>query len=326
MRILVVGATGAIGSRLVPALLEHGHDVVGTTRSPAKAEAIQATGARAEILDLLDHDAVMRTVPIVSPDVVVHEATALSQLSGNLRRLGRELEYTNRLRTQGTDSLLTAAAGAGAKRFVAQSFTGWTLAREGGPVKTEEDPFDPSPPRAMREAVEAFRHLERAVLDPPEALDGIVLRYGYLYGPGTLIAPGAPFVEDARRRKFPIVGRGDGVWSFVHIDDAVAATVAAIESSARGVYNVVDDEPAPVGEWLPALADAAGAPPPRTVPRAIARMVIGGHGVVMMTEVRGATNEKAKRDLEWDPVHKSWREGFERIMEGNGRPHPTTPS
>jgi nucleoside-diphosphate-sugar epimerase len=311
MRVFVAGASGAIGERLVPKLIDAGHSVTGMTRSPEKASAIEAAGARPAVADALDRAAVSEVVRDAEPDVVVHQLTALTNLGGNPRKLDREFAGTNRLRTEGTDYLLDAATAAGARRFVAQSFAGWPYAREGGPVKTEDDPLDTSPPIGELEMLAAIRYLEDAVTRA-QRLEGVVLRYGGFYGPGTSLARGSrdSFTEAIRKRRFPIVGAGTGVWSFVHIDDAAAATVAAIEGGALGIYNVVDDDPAPVSEWLPALAQVIGAKPPRRVPTWLGRLVGGQLVVAMMTEARGASNAKAKRELGWQPEHPSWREGF----------------
>jgi nucleoside-diphosphate-sugar epimerase len=315
MRVFVAGASGAIGKRLVPRLVDAGHSVTGMTRSPDKAQAIEAAGARPAVADALDHAAVGEVVRAAEPDVVVHQLTALSNLSGNPRRFEREFAGTNRLRTEGTDNLLGAATAAGARRFVAQSFAGWPYAREGGPVKTEDDPLDTKPPIGELETLAALRYLEDAVRRA-EGMEGIVLRYGGFYGPGTALARGSDdaFQETIRKRRFPIVGPGTGVWSFVHIDDAAGATLAAIERGGPGTYNVVDDDPAPVVEWLPALADAIGAKPPRRVPTWLGRLVGGKLAVAIMTEARGASNAKAKRELGWEPSHPSWREGFRTAL------------
>ncbi len=313
MRIFIAGATGAIGRRLVPLLVASGHDVLGTTRSPEKAEGLRAAGAEPVVVDALDRDAVMAAMLRAEPEVVVHQLTAIPERA-DFRNLDRVFALTNRLRTDGTDHLLAAARATGVRRFVAQSFAGWPYARVGSPVKAEEDPLDPDPPATSRETLAALRHLEGAVLNA-EGLEGVVLRYGGFYGPGTSLGEGGFHLEEVRRRRFPIVGTGSGIWSFVHIEDAAAATVAAIERGAPGVYNVVDDEPAPVSEWLPALARAAGAKPPRRVPAWLARLLAGEQAVAMMTECRGASNAKAKRELGWRPRYESWRRGF---VEGLG--------
>ena len=297
MRVFVAGASGAIGTRLVPRLIERGHEVTGTSRSPARAEGLRALGARAVVLDLLRRDAVIEAVAAARPDAIVHEATALADARFS-RNLDRTFAQTNRLRTEGTDALVAAARAAGVRRLVAQSFASFRYAREGGPVKTEDDPLDPAPVSTTRETNAAMRHLEQAVTDA----GGIALRYGGFYG-----AANDGLLEPVRKRRFPIVGDGGGVSSFVHLDDAAAATVLALErDGGPAVYNIVDDEPAPVREWLPVL----GAKPPRRFPRWLARVFAGEAGVVMGTEARGASNAKAKRELGWTLRHPSWREGF----------------
>jgi 2-alkyl-3-oxoalkanoate reductase len=308
MRIFVAGATGVIGKRLVPLLRANGHEVVGTTRSPGKVDDLRALGAEPRVLDVLDAVAVGKAVSEARPEVVVHQATALSDL-GNLRNLDEAFADTNRLRTEGTDNLLAAAQAAGAEKFVAQSFAGWPYAKEGSLVKDEEAPLDPSPPANAEQSMAAIRHLEKAVAGA-EALAGIVLRYGGFYGPGTSLDEGGEHVAAIRKRAFPLVGSSAGMWSFVHIDDAAAATLAAIERGGRGIYNVVDDEPAPASEWLPYLAERLGAKQPRHVPEWLGRLVAGEQVVSMMTEARGASNAKAKRELGWTLVHPTWREGF----------------
>jgi nucleoside-diphosphate-sugar epimerase len=310
MRIFVAGATGALGRSLVPQLVAAGHEVTGMTRTEGKAAGLREQGAEAVVADALDRDAVMAAVQAARPEVVVHQLTAIGSL--DVRNPDRTFAATNRLRTEGTDHLLAAARAAGARRFVAQSYAGWPYAREGGPAKDETAPLDPDPPKGLRETHAAIRHLEAAVTGARD-LEGIVLRYGGFYGPGTGMAPGADQYEAVRRRRFPLVGDGGGVWSLVHIDDAAAATVAAIERGAPGIYNVVDDEPAPVRDWLPALAEASGGKPPRRLPRAIARLAMAPGTVAMMTEIRGASNAKARRELGWRPAHASWREGFRTL-------------
>jgi 2-alkyl-3-oxoalkanoate reductase len=308
VRVFVAGATGVLGTRLVPLLVERGHEVTGMTRSPEKAGAVRAAGAEPAIADALDSTATAAAVERARPEVVVHELTALPAAI-NYRKVDRDFALTNRLRTEGTDNLLGAARASGARRFVAQSFAGWPYARLGGLVKTEEDPIDPDPPPGLRTTLDAIRHLEAAVLGT-EGIEGLVLRYGGFYGPGTSVGKGGSVTEDVRRRRIPLVGDAGGVWSFVHIDDAARATVAAIERGEPGTYNIVDDDPAPVSEWLPGLASALGAKPPRRVPAFLARLAVGKHGVVMMTDARGASNAKAKRDLGWELEYPSWREGF----------------
>jgi nucleoside-diphosphate-sugar epimerase len=308
MRVFVAGATGAIGKQLVPRLVEAGHEVHGMTRSESKQAMLHELGAVPVVADALDPDQVAEAVGRARPEVIVHQLTAIGAV--DMRHFDRDFALTNRLRTEGTDHLLSAGQAVGVRRFVAQGVGGYgAYARTGGPVKTEEDPLDPTPAREMRETLAAIRHLEEAVLGA-RWTEGLVLRYGVFYGPGTSLAPGAEQFELVRRRKFPLVGDGGGVWSFIHVADAAEATVAAVERGSRGVYNVVDDDPAPVTKWLPALAQELGAKKPMRAPRFIGRLFAGEAGVVMMTDVRGASNAKAKRELGWRPAHPSWREGF----------------
>jgi 2-alkyl-3-oxoalkanoate reductase len=310
MRIFLAGATGAIGTPLVRELTQAGHHVTGTTRSEAKAGALRAAGAEPVVLDALDRDAVVAAVTAARPDVIVHQLTALNDLS-NLRNPDRAFAMTNRLRTEGLDHLLAGARAAGGARVVAQSYAGWPNARTGGPVKTEDDPLDPDPVPSMRETLAAIRYVEDSMVKE----QGIALRYGGFYGPDTSMASGGEQVEMVRKRRFPIVGDGGGVWSFVHVDDAATATLAAIERGAPGIYNVVDDDPAPARDWLPALAAAAGAKPPRRVPRWLGRIAAGEAVVALMTDVRGASNAKAKRELGWTPAYPSWRDGFPALLK-----------
>ncbi len=306
MRVFVAGAAGAIGQQLLPQLVAHGHQVTAATRNPAKAGRLRELGAEPTVVDGMDAVAVGEAVARAEPDVVIHQMTALAG-GFDLRHFGRMFAVTNQLRTRGTDHLLAAAAAAGARRFIAQSYTGWTNIREGGPVKTEDDPLDPNPPPAQRETLAAIRNLERAVL-AAAPVEGIVLRYGSFYGPGASDA----FVGLIRKRRMPIIGDGAGVWSFLHIRDAAAATVAALEHGKPGVYNVVDDDPASVAEWLPLVAQAVGAKAPRRVPVWLGRLAAGEVGVSMMTQIRGSSNALAKRELRWQPAWPSWRQGFSR--------------
>lgn len=308
MKVLVAGAGGAMGKQLLPRLSAAGHRVVGLTRSAGKVEFVRALGAEPAVADALDPEQVAQAVAEAEPEAIVHELTALSGML-SMRNFDRDFELTNRLRTEATDHLLAAGRAVGVRRFLAQSYTGWPYARRGGPVKSEEDPLDPEPVESMRRTLAAIRHLEDAVTGADWTV-GIVLRYGGFYGPGTSLAAGGEHVEMIRRRKFPVVGDGGGVWSFVHIGDAAEATVAALERGGRGIYNVVDDDPAPVRDWLPAVADALGAKPPRHVPRWLGRVFAGEAAAMMMTEARGASNEKAKRELGWRPAHPSWRQGI----------------
>ena len=305
MRIFVAGAGGAIGRSLVPQLVAAGHEVVATTQRQEKVQELCALGVHGVAMDGLDAGSVGEAVARAEPEAVIHQMTALP-ISPDLRHFDREFARTNELRTRGTDHLLAAADAVGVRRFVAQSFTGWPNRRSGGPVKTEDDPLEPDPP-GQRESLEAIRYLEHAVLNA-EPIEGIVLRYGSFYGPGTGFDEEFPAL--IRKRKLPLVGGGGAVWSFVHIDDAAAATVIAIERGAPGIYNIVDDDPAPVAEWLPYLAASLGAPPPWHVPAWLARLAIGEAGVALMTKIRGSSNEKAKRELGWEPRRHSWREGF----------------
>ena len=312
MRVFVAGATGVVGRQLIPQLVEAGHSVVGTTRSRPRVEWLRSTGAEAVVVEPLDRAAMMAAVELARPDAVVSELTALSR-EFDLRHFDRTFAVTNDLRTRGTDILVEAARAAGARRLIAQSYAGWPYARTGGPVKAESDALDPDPPAAMRETFAAIVHEERAVTEAP-GLEGLALRYGGLYGPGTsLNGEQAALV---RARKLPIVGGGTGVWSFLHVADAAAATVAALDRGAPGVYNIVDDDPAPVSEWLPHLAAELGARPPRRVPAWVARFAIGEAGIVLMTEARGASNAKARAELGWTPRYPSWRDGFAELASG----------
>jgi nucleoside-diphosphate-sugar epimerase len=265
MKVLVAGATGAVGKRLVPMLVSAGHDVVATTRSQPKAEQLRAQGSRAAIVDGLDRDGLIEAVKRAEPDVIVHQMTALAGLGSNLRRFDRNFAVTNRLRTEGTENMLAAARQAAVPRLVAQSYTGWPNIRAGGMVKAEQDGLDPDPPKAQRKSLQAIKELEQ-LLTAPSDIEGIVLRCGNLYGPGTGIEHGGALLDLVAKRRFPIIGPGAGVWSFVHIDDAAAVTVAALDHGQSGVFNVVDDEPASVSTWLPYLAQAIGAKPPRRLP------------------------------------------------------------
>jgi nucleoside-diphosphate-sugar epimerase len=306
MHVFIAGAGGAIGRSLIPLLTSNGHTVVGTTRSARKVDALRALGVEPLVLDGLDRAAVLAAVASARPDAIVHQMTALAGAT-DLRRFARAFAQTNRLRTEGTEHLLAAARASGVQRVVAQSFAGWPYARVGGPVKTEDDPLDPHPPAQLRTTLEAIRRLEAAVT----GAGGVALRYGGFYGPATGLVPGGEQWELVRARKLPLVGDGGGVWSFVQVEDAAAATLAALERWTPGqLYNVCDDEPAPAREWVPALARAVGAMPPRRVPRWAARLLAGEHLVAIMCEIRGASNAKAKRELGWTPRWPTWREGF----------------
>jgi 2-alkyl-3-oxoalkanoate reductase len=315
MKVFVAGATGVLGRALVPQLVARGHEVVGMTRSASKQDLVRSLGARPVVADALDPDAVAEAVASGEPEVIVHQLTALSgrMSARDMRHPDRSsaVTMTNRLRTEATDHLLAAGRAVGARRFVAQSIAAFRFARTGGPVQTEADPLDPNPPAALRAGQAAILYLERAVTTI-EWAEGLALRYGGFYGPGTGIslARDAVMAAPIRKRRFPIVGDGGGVWSHVHIEDAAAATAIAVERGRPGIYNVVDDDPAPVREWLPVLASALDAKPPRRIPRWLARLAAGETATLMMTDVRGASNEKAKRELGWKPRYASWRQGF----------------
>jgi nucleoside-diphosphate-sugar epimerase len=311
MKVFVAGATGALGRQLLPKLVDRGHEVTGMTRTPSKTALIEELGARPVVADALDAEQVASAVANAEPEVIVHELTAISDL-GTMRSIDKAFAQTNRLRTEGTDHLLAAGRAMGVQRFVAQSFAAWVYQRVGGPVKTEEDPLDPHPIRPVHETFGAIRYLENSVTGA-DWTTGIALRYAGFYGPGTSLWSGGEHLEPIRQRKFPIAGNGGGVWSFIHIEDAADATVAAIEHGERGIYNVADDSPARVRDWLPGMAAMIGAPPPRRVPKWIGRLFAGEPGVIMMTELRGVSNAKAKRELGWTPRHPSWREGFAEL-------------
>ena len=302
MRILVVGATGAIGTRLVPQLIDRGHEVIGTFHSPGRGQLLRGLGAEAIALDLLDPGAVREAVLGTEPEAIIHQATALADARFG-RNLDRSFAQTNRLRTDGTDVLLAAAREAGVLRFIAQSFASYRYAREGAAVKTEDAPLDPSPPASARETNAAMKHLDEAVTEA----GGIALRYGGFYG-----AANDGLVGPVRKRQLPVIGDGVGVLSFIHLEDAAAATVLALGHEGPAIYNIVDDEPAPIRDWLPVLATALGAKPPRHVPRWLARLMVGD-GLAMMTESRGASNAKAKAELGWTLRHPSWRQGFAAV-------------
>jgi 2-alkyl-3-oxoalkanoate reductase len=303
MRVMVIGASGVLGTRLVPQLAAAGHEVIGTHRQPATAPRLRALGALPVTLDLLDRAAVRALVGEHEPEAIVHEATALGDVKWG-RSLDKVFATTNRLRTEGTDSLLAAAAEFGVGRFVAQSFAPYRYAREGGWVKSEDDRLDPHPPKNTEGVHAAMAHLDRVVVEA----GGVSLRYGGFYG-----ADNDGWAELLRRRMMPVVGNGAGVMSFVHLEDAAAATLLALEDGRAGVYNVVDDDPAPARQWLPVLAEALGVKPPRHFPSWVARLVGGEAAVAMGTEVRGASNAKAKRELGWAPRYPSWREGFPAV-------------
>ena len=307
MRVLVAGATGVMGRQLLPRLADAGHEVFAMVRKESDGPAVTELGAVPVFADALDRAAVEAAVRQAAPEVIVHQLTAIRHVDP--RHMARSFAATDRLRTEGTDNLLAAARAVGVRRFVAQSNGGFTYGRTGGPIKTEQDPLDPTPIRPMASMIAAVKHLEEAVLGA-DWTEGVVLRYGAFYGPGTSMAPGSEQFELIRTRKFPVVGDGGGVWSFIHIADAAEATVAAVENGGRGVYNIVDDDPAPVAVWLPELAAKLGAKKPMRVPRFVGRLAAGEAGVVLMTELRGASNAKAKGELGWRPAHPTWRESI----------------
>jgi nucleoside-diphosphate-sugar epimerase len=303
MRVFVAGATGVIGQYLVPGLITGGHEVTASTRSPLKANQLKGQGATPVIVDGLDREAVLKAVAAAQPEVIVHQMTALTSLK-SFRNLDKQFAVTNELRSTGTDYLLEAANQAGTRRFIAQSFIGWNNARSGGPVKTEQDPLDPDPLAGTAKSLAAIEHLEEAV--PAQVPEGLVLRYGIFYGHGASDL----MLEVARKRQMPVIGGGTGIWSFTEVTDAAAATVAAVTRGAAGIYNVVDDEPAPVSEWLPYLASCVGAKPPVRAPAWLGRLLGGEMIASWMTQGRGSSNEKAKRELGWTPKYPSWRDGF----------------
>jgi nucleoside-diphosphate-sugar epimerase len=309
MRVFVAGGAGAVGRPLVAQLVARGHEVTATTTDPAKLELLAQLGAEGVVMDGLDAASVGEAVAKARPDAIVHEMTGLSVAHAgkpNMKRFDRWFATTNRLRTEGTDHLLAAAEATGVSHFVAQSYAGWNGIRKGGWVKTEEDPLDPETGTGFSEGAEAIRYVEEMVLKA----GGAILRHGTLYGPGALDL----FVEPLRKRQFPLVGGGSGYSSWTHLEDAASAAVLAVEQKARGVFNIVDDEPAPASEWLPYLAASAGAGRPMRVPKWLARLVAGDVVVTMMTEGRGFSNAKAKRELGWKPRYSSWRQGFKAAL------------
>jgi nucleoside-diphosphate-sugar epimerase len=312
MRVFVAGSSGAIGRLLVPELVKEGHSVTALVRSAARAEILHGTGAHTVVADPLDRTALTSAVTSTKPDAIIHQLTALAH-AGNFKKLDEEFALTNRFRTEVTDTLIAAGRAIRIRRLIAQSFCGWPYSRTGGPVKDEEDPLDPNPPAAFRQTLAAIRHLEAAVADATD-INAVALRYGLFYGPGTGFAKDGTVTDLVRKRRMPIVGNGGGIWSFIHVQDAVSATIAALARGAPGIYNVVDDEPAPVSSWLPYLADVLGAKPPRRIPAWIAKLVIGDGGVSMMTQIRGGSNTKAKRGLDWRPAYETWRRGFVNVL------------
>jgi 2-alkyl-3-oxoalkanoate reductase len=309
MRVFVTGATGAVGRHLVPMLVAAGHEVTATTRTPGKTAQLRRAGADAVVVDGLDRAMVTAAVLDAAPEVIIHEMTALADMR-SLRNMDKVFAVTNELRVKGTDNLLAAAAEAGTRRVVAQGYTGWPNQRSGGPVKTEDDPLDTRLPSSTARSLAAIRYLEDAV--PRGVPEGIVLRYGTFYGPGA----SEILVDMVRRRQLPVIGGGTGIWSFTEVTDAAAATLAAVEHGAPGVYNIVDDDPAPVADWLPYLAQVAGAKPPLRLPAWLGGILAGELVVAQMTTVRGSSNAKARKELGWAPRYASWREGFRDWVAG----------
>lgn len=307
MNVFVAGATGAIGKPLVAQLVAAGHTVTATTRLAQHVEQIRALGAEPTVVDALDRAAVVEAVKRAEPEVIIHEMTALTHLK-SFKNFDRDFAMTNRLRTEGTDYLLEGAQAAGTRRFIIQSYGGWIFAPTGSQLKTEEDALDPNPPARQTQSLAAIRYLEQAAQSV--GIEGIALRYGNLYGPGTGFASDGVLTEMVRKRLFPIIGSGAGVWSFIHVDDAASATIAAMLRGTPGIYNIVDDEPAPVRVWLPEYARAVGAQQPMRIPLWVGRLVAGEAGVSVMTRIHGASNAKAKRELGWTPGYASWRDGF----------------
>lgn len=308
MRVFLAGASGVVGRRLIPMLAMSGHEVIAMTHSPEKVESLRKQGAETFVADGLDREKVLRAITSARPEIVIHQMTSLANAK-SLRRFDREFALTNSLRTKGTDFLIEGARAAGVRRIIAQSYGNWNYERIGAALKDEHAPFDSSPPANQRESLRAISHCEAAVIGAP-GIEGLALRYGNFYGPGSGFSLEGDIVRLVRRRQLPIVGDGAGVWCFVHVDDAASATVAAVTHGTPGAYNVVDDEPAAVKDWLPELARAVSAKPPREVPVWLGRLVVGEVGVSMMTRIRGASNARAKRELLWQPGYKSWREGF----------------
>lgn len=306
MKVFVAGATGVIGRQLLPRLVEAGHTVVAMTRDSDRVSNIRAAGAQPVVLDVFEGDSLQRAVLDAKPEVVIHQLTNIPQHI-DPRHVSRDMAPTNRLRTEGTQLLMQAAKAAGARRFIAQSIATYYTPSNGPAMET--DPLYKDAPDAFVEIVEAVDQLEHMVLNTP-GIEGVVLRYGYLYGPGTIYSAQGSFTHDVRRRRIPIIGNGGGMFSFTHVEDAAAATVLAVDRGNPGIYNIVDDDPAPLREWLPVYAKLVGAPSPMHVTKFIGRLAAGRFGIYFMTEQRGASNQKAKQALGWSPKYRSWRDGF----------------
>ncbi|MGN6588595.1 MAG: NAD-dependent epimerase/dehydratase family protein [Solirubrobacterales bacterium] len=308
MKVFVAGATGAIGRPLIRQLVAAGHEVTGMTRRSERAAELREAGAEAVVCDVFDADGLREAVVAARPEAVVHALTALPERFGPRT----DLRPTNRLRTEGTRNLIAAAQAAGARRVIAESVA-FFYAPEGGWVKDEEAPLDLDAPGKFGPAVDAVADLERQVLEA-EGIEGLVLRFGWFYGSGTYISPGGSQVEEVRKRRYPVVGEGDATFSFIHIEDAASAVVAALDHGASGIYNVVDDEPSPMREWLPLLAETLGAKPPHRLPAWLVRLAVGKAMARSAVGTRGASNAKAKRELGWQPAHRSWRQGFPELF------------
>ena len=308
MKILLAGASGAIGQHLIPLLIAQQHEVYGAFRNPAHTDRVKSLGATPILFDALDAAAVQKAFAETKPQAVIHQLTAIPARI-DLRHFDRDFALTNQLRTEGTRNLTTSAVNAGVEKFIAQSFAGWPYTPKGIRLKTEEDELDPNPPEQLKTTLDAIRILENIVLREPK-FTGIVLRYGPLYGPHSSIALDGTLVDDIRHHKVPLIGQGTGVWSFLHLHDAATATVAALNRGQHGIYNIVDDDPALVSDWLPYLAECVGAKPPTHVPNMVAKLMVGDHAIALMNDIRGVSNEKAKRELNWTPKYPSWRQGF----------------
>lgn len=308
MKVCIAGATGVVGRRLVPMLVASGHQVTAMSRSLEKADALRKIGVETVVADGLNRDAVLQAISTVCPEIVIHQMTGLAKAK-SLKKFDDEFALTNRLRVEGTDYLVEAARSSGVRRIIAQSYGNWNYERTGTALKNESDPFDPVPPTNQRKSLQAIRHCEAAVVGA-HGVEGLALRYGNFYGPGTGFSLDGDLVNLVRKRQMPIIGNGAGIWCFVHVDDAASATFAAMTRGTPGVYNIVDDEPSPVAVWLPELAHTLSARPPLHFPVWLGRLAVGEVGVSMMTQIRGASNSKAKRELGWQPRYRSWREGF----------------
>ena len=316
MKIFILGSTGVIGRHLVPLLVSEGHEVTALVRSSGRIIEAEKMGAKGVAAEVFNEEELTAVIKKIEPEIIIHQLTALAKVTGNFRKFDAEFEMTNRFRTEVTDTLLKAAELTGVRRFIAQSFCGWPFTREGGLVKTEEDPLDSDPPASFSRTLNAIKHLENAVLKS-DKVEALALRYGMFYGPGTAIAKDGAIINLIRNHNFPIIGDGGGIWSFIHVRDAAGATMKAVSKGEPGIYNIVDDEPAPVSTWLPYLADVLEVKPPRKIPLWVGSILLGEAGVSMMTKIRGGSNAKAKHNLGWEPVYATWRDGFVSGLELN---------